>query len=223
MGQTIRLTASDGHELGAYRAEPSGTPRGGALVVQEIFGVNGHIRNVCDRLAAQGYLAVAPALFDRITRDFQSGYSPQEVAAAREIAMKRDWSKIILDCEAAQANIKDAGKTVTVGFCMGGSVAFLAATRMNGIAAASCFYGGQIVQFAEETPRCPVQMHFGERDEHIPMQDVEVIRAKRTDCEVFVYPAGHGFYCDERGSFDAQSAKLAWERTLALFEKATPA
>jgi carboxymethylenebutenolidase len=90
---------------------------------------------------------------------------------------------------------------------------------MQGIAAASCFYGGQITQFADEKPNCPVQMHFGERDEHIPMKDVDAIRAKRPDCEIYLYPAGHGFYCDERGSFDPPSAKLAWDRTLRVFEK----
>jgi carboxymethylenebutenolidase len=225
LGTTLTLTASDGHKLGAYRADPPGKANGGVVVIQEIFGVNHHIRAVCDRLAAAGYAAVAPALFDRFARDFESGYSPDEVAKARELAMaNRNWDHVILDTQAARNEIKSAGPTAVVGFCMGGSVAFLAATRLPGLSAAVCFYGGQIVQFADEKPRCPTQMHFGEKDDHIPMKDVEAIRAKRPDCEIHVYPAGHGFYCDERGSYDAPSAKLAWERTLGwLAAAAAPA
>jgi carboxymethylenebutenolidase len=221
LGTALNLTASDGHTLGAYRADPAGKARGGVVVIQEIFGLNHHIRAVCDRLAAAGYAAVAPALFDRFAKDFQSGYSADEVAKARELAMKnRDWAKILLDTQAAFDAAKPAGPTAIVGFCMGGSVAFLAATKIDGLVAASCFYGGQIAGFADDKPKCPTQMHFGELDEHIPMKDVDAIRAKRPDCEIHVYPAGHGFYCDERGSFHAPSAKLAWDRTLAWFERA---
>ncbi len=222
MGTALTLTASDGHKLGAYRADPAGKPRGGVVVIQEIFGVNSHIRAVCDRLAAVGYAAVAPALFDRFVKGFETGYSPDEVAKARDIAMtNRNWDTTMLDTQAAYDAVKSAGPTAIVGFCMGGSVAFLAATKIDGLVAASCFYGGQIVPFADNAPKCPTQLHFGEHDDHIPMKDVETIKAKRPDCEVFVYPAGHGFYCDERASFHAPSAKLAWDRTLALFEKAT--
>jgi carboxymethylenebutenolidase len=214
------LTASDGHRLGAYRADPAGAPRGGVVVVQEIFGVNHHIRAVCDRLAALGYAAVAPALFDRFQPDFQSGYSPQEVAAARQLAMQRDWDAALRDTEAAVKVLRPTGSVAVIGFCMGGTMAFLAATRLERIAAAVSFYGGQITGFADEVPRCPTQMHFGEHDEHIPMTDVEAIRAKRPDCEIHVYPAGHGFYCDERASFHAPSATLAWERTLSWLDGA---
>jgi len=218
------LTASDGHKLGAYRADPPGKPRSGVVVIQEIFGVNHHIRAVCDRLAGAGYAAVAPALFDRFAKNFESGYSADQIAKARELAMKnRNWDHVLLDTEAAYDALKSVGPVAIIGFCMGGSVAFLAATRLDGLVAASCFYGGQIVQFADEKPKCPTQMHFGEKDEHIPMTDVEKIRAKRPDCEIYIYPAGHGFYCDERASFDAPSAKLAWERTLDWFERAMSA
>lgn len=221
MGTTLTLTASDGFKLGAYRADPGGKARGGVVVIQEIFGVNHHIRAVCDRLAAAGYAAVAPALFDRFAKDFQTGYTPADIAKARELVTNNKiWDTVMLDTQAAYDALKPAGSTGIVGFCMGGSVAFKAATQTDGLVAASCFYGGQIVQFADDKPKCPTQMHFGEQDEHIPMTDVEKIKAKRTDCEIFVYPAGHGFYCDERGSFHAPSAKLAWDRTLALFERA---
>lgn len=218
MGTSLTLTASDGHRLGAYRADPAGAPRGGVIVIQEIFGVNHHIRAVCDRLAAEGYRAVAPAVFDRFAPGFESGYSPDEIAKARDLAFKHiDMDKMLLDTRAAQQELKSAGPTAIVGFCMGGSVSFVAAARLSGLAAASCFYGGMIVKYADEKPKCPTQMHFGEHDEHIPMKDVEAIKAKRPDCEVFVYDAGHGFYCDERASFQAPSAKVAWERTLKLF------
>jgi carboxymethylenebutenolidase len=222
MGRTLTLTAADGHKFDAYRADPGASPRGGVVVIQEIFGVNHHIRAVCDRLAEAGYAAVAPALFDRFSRGFETGYSADEIAKASGFAMKNiDFDKMLLDTQAAAAELKAAGPTAIVGFCMGGSVAFLAATRLDDFVAASCFYGGQIAKFADEKPKCPTQMHFGEMDQHIPMSDVQTIKTKRPDCEVFVYPAGHGFYCDERGSFHAPSAKEAWDRTLALFEKAT--
>ncbi len=219
MGKHISLTTTDNHSLGAYRAEPSGTPKGAMVVAQEIFGVNSHIRNVCDRLAAQGYVAVAPALFDRFARDFQSGYSAEEVAHARGYIAKIDWPKMLLDMQAGIDEVKSAGPVGVIGFCMGGSAAFLAATRLDGLKAAVAYYGGQIVKFADEKPKCPVQMHFGESDTSIPMSDVEIIKQKRPDCEIYTYPAGHGFYCDERASFHDASAKLAWERTLAFLDK----
>lgn len=219
MGKHISLTTTDNHSLGAYRADPSGTPKGAMVVAQEIFGVNSHIRNVCDRLAAQGYVAVAPALFDRFARDFQSGYSAEEVAHARGYIAKIDWPKMLLDMQAGIDEVKSAGAVGVIGFCMGGSAAFLAATRLDGLKAAVAYYGGQIVKFADEKPKCPVQMHFGESDTSIPMSDVEIIKQKRPDCEIYTYPAGHGFYCDERASFHDASAKLAWERTLAFLDK----
>lgn len=219
MGKQFSLTAADNHSLGAYRADPAGTPKGAMVVVQEIFGVNSHIRNVCDRLAAEGYVAIAPALFDRFVRDFQSGYSPDEVAHARSYLAKIEWPKILLDIQAALDEVKPAGPLGVIGFCLGGSAAFLSATRINGLKAAVAFYGGQIVKFADEKPKCPVQMHFGETDASIPMSDVAIVKEKRPDCEIYTYPAGHGFYCDERASFHNPSATLAWERTIAFLDK----
>src|SRR5713226_3481973 len=143
MGKPLSLTAKDSHRLGAYRADPAGKPLGGVVVVQEIFGVNHHIRSVCDRLAALGYVAVAPALFDRFARDFQSGYSPEEVAQARKFLADIDWAAFVADTTAA---VEALPRPVAVlGFCMGGTVAYLAATQLDGLAAAVCFYGGQIV------------------------------------------------------------------------------
>lgn len=220
MGEHIILTASDGHRLGAYRADPAGTPRGGIVVIQEIFGVNHHIRAVCDRFAQAGYAAVAPALFDRKAPGFESGYSPDDIASAMKFLTDIDWDAMLRDADAARRELDPIGPVGIVGFCMGGTVAFLGAARLPGLAAAVCYYGGQIVRFADEKPRCPTQMHFGERDAHIPLSDVEAIRRKRPDCDIHVYAADHGFNCDERGSFDAPSAKLAWKRTLEWFERA---
>jgi len=216
VGKQLSLTASDGHPLGAYRADPAGAPKGAVVVAQEIFGVNTHIRNVCDRLATQGYVAIAPALFDRFVRNFESGYSPDEVANARKHLAHLDWDAMMRDVAAALDAVKGSGPAGVIGFCMGGTVAFLAATRLAGVAAAIAFYGGQIVRFADEQPKCSVQMHFGEKDDHIPMSDVDTIRRKQPRAQVYTYAAGHGFYCDERASFHAASAKEAWDRTLAF-------
>lgn len=219
MGRHFSLTTSDSHTLAAYRADPIGKPRGAMVVGQEIFGVNSHMRNVCDRLAAEGYVAIAPALFDRFVRDFESGYSPEEVAHARGYIAKIDWPKMLLDVQAGIDEVKSAGPLGVIGFCMGGSLAFLAATRLSGLSAAVGFYGGAIAKFADEVPKCPVQLHFGETDASIPMSDVEIVREKRKDCEIYVYPAGHGFYCDERASFSPDNARLAWQRTLDFLAK----
>lgn len=218
MGDIITLTAQDGHRLGAYRADPKGAAKGGLVVLQEIFGVNHHIRSVCDRLAAEGYLAIAPALFDRTQRDFQSGYSPEEVAVARGFIASPDMDAMLRDTKAAIDTAAEAGPVGIVGFCLGGSLAFLAATRLDGIKAAVGYYGGRIAKAADEVPRVPVQLHFGEKDSGIPLSDVAIVQDKRKDCETFIYEgAQHGFNCDERASFDAASAKLAWTRTLGFF------
>ncbi|MDH3658526.1 MAG: dienelactone hydrolase family protein [Alphaproteobacteria bacterium] len=216
MGRHIRLEAGDGHALGGYLAEPAGEALGGVIVLQEIFGVNGHIRSICDRLATEGYAALAPALFDRIERDFESGYADEEVTHARGFIPKVDWDATLLDVEAAISALDDGKPKSVVGFCLGGSIAYLAAVRQKGLSASVCFYGGKIVAYADQPPLCPTQMHFGEQDHGIPMSDVETIRTKREDCEIHVYPAGHGFNCDERASYHAPSADLAWARTLAF-------
>ena len=220
MGQTITLTASDGHKLSAYRADPTGTPKGGMVVVQEIFGVNHHIRAVCDAFAKEGYVAIAPAVFDRIERNFESGYTPAEIEKARSFIAKPDWDAMLRDTDAAIKELQSVGPVGIVGFCMGGTIAFLAAARLSGLSAAVGYYGGRIVAYADEKPKCPTQLHFGEDDASIPMSDVETIKQKRPDCESYVYKgAGHGFHCDERGSFHKESRDLAWQRTTAFFDK----
>jgi len=216
MREFTTLKASDGHEFAAYVAEPDGTPRGGIVLVQEIFGVNSHIRGVCDGFAADGYKVVAPAMFDRIERNVDLGYDPDSVAAGRELKGRMDWDSPLLDIRAA-ADTLSALKTGVVGYCWGGSLAWLSATRLDGLSAAVCYYGGQINDFRDETPKCPVLMHFGTEDASIPMDAVEAIRAAQPDAAVHIYEgAGHGFNCDQRGSYDAASAATARERTMAF-------
>lgn len=216
----IELTAGDGHRLGAYRADPKGAPRGGIVVVQEIFGVNSHIRSICDRLAAEGYAAVAPAIFDRFERDFETGYSPENVEHAKTLIPKFDMGKCMLDVAAARDALASTGKVGIVGFCLGGSVAFAAATKLDGFSAASSFYGGLANKFAADKARCPVQFHYGADDTGIPPENYNEVKAKQPQAEFYVYDnAGHGFHCDQRGSYAPAASTLAWQRTLDFFAR----
>jgi carboxymethylenebutenolidase len=215
----ITLEASDGFELSAYRAEPSGTPRGGVVIVQEIFGVNGHIRDVCDGYAADGYLAVAPALFDRYERNVELGYSADDIAKGRVFKGNASNDLALLDVAAARDATAKAGKVGIVGYCWGGFITWLCAARLPGFACAIPYYGGGMTEARNETPRCPVMAHFGEWDKVIPVASVDTLKAAHPDIEVFIYAADHGFNCDQRASYDAISAKLARERTLEFLRE----
>jgi carboxymethylenebutenolidase len=218
VGKDIKLTASDNFQLGGYRADPATAPKAAVVVIQEIFGVNHHIRAVCDRLAGEGYVAIAPSIFDRIEPNFQCGYSPDEVAVARKFVANPDWAAMQLDTQAAIDAVRDVGPVGIVGFCLGGSVAYAAATKLSGLTAAIGYYGGAIVRFADDKPKVPTQLHFGEKDAGIPLADVETIRSKRPDVEIHVYPgAQHGFNCEERASYDKASADIARQRSLDFF------
>ncbi len=220
MGQIISLIASDGFKLGAYRADPAGKPNAAIVVIQEIFGVNSHIRSLCDRFASEGYVAIAPAIFDRAEPNFQCGYSPDEVANARKFVANPDWPAFMRDTHAAIDSVKNIGPVGIVGYCLGGSVAYSAATSLNGLSAAVGYYGGAIVRFADQKPKVSTLLHFGEKDGSIPLTDVEAIKSKRPDVEIHVYPgAQHGFNCDQRASYDKPSTDLAWQRTTAFFAK----
>ena len=212
MGQHIKLKASDGAEIGAWR--------GGGVVIQEIMGVNHHIRAVADLYAAQGYLAIAPALFDRVEPDFEVGYDGPSIQRGMAVVGKMNFDKTLLDIAAAIEAAGSAGKVGVVGYCFGGTIAWLAACRLAGVAAASCYYGGMIVALKDETPRAPTILHFGALDDHIPLAGVREIEAAHPGLPVYVYDdAGHGFNCDERGSYHAASAALARTRTLQLFRR----
>ena len=220
MGQKLTLTTSDNHKLGAYRADPAGQPKGAIVVIQEIFGVNHHIRAMCDRFAGIGYAAIAPAVFDRFVRDFECGYTPDEIANARSYLGNLNFDNMMKDIAAALDNVKGAGPAGIVGYCMGGTASFLASCRVPGFKAAVSYYGGMIGKFADEKPKCPLMMHFGEKDEGIPMATVEDIKKKQPQAETFTYPdAPHGFACDERGSFRAEARDIAWKRTTDFFAK----
>jgi len=221
MGQNLTLTASDNQKLGAYRADPAGAPKGAIVVIQEIFGVNHHIRAVTDNCAKAGYVAIAPAIFDRQKPGFECGYTPEDIAEARKFVASPDVPAMLRDIQAAVDAVKSVGPVGVVGFCLGGSLAFLSATRLNGVGAAVSYYGGMVARTADEKPKVPTMMHFGEKDAGIPMTDVDSIKTKRGgDCEIFVYPnAQHGFHCDERASYDKASAEIAWPRTLDFFAK----
>jgi len=220
MGQDITLTSKDGFQLGAYKAEPQGKPRGAVVVIQEIFGVNHHIRSVTDRYAELGYVAIAPALFDRGEKNFQSGYDGAAMDKARGFAGKIPLDARLADTQAAIDAVKSAGKVAVLGYCMGGSIAFLSATRLNGVSAGVGYYGGQIAQFHTEKPKAPIMLHFGEKDQSIPLTDVEKIKAAQPEAPIFVYMgAGHGFHCDERGSFNAEAAQVAACRSQEFLAK----
>jgi carboxymethylenebutenolidase len=219
MGKTIELTASDGHKLSAYRAEPKGKPRGGLIVMQEIFGVNSHIQSVADGYAADGYLAIAPAVFDRVQRGVNLGYGPADIETGRTFIPKMQWDNVMKDAAAAMANVKSAGKVGIVGYCWGGTAAWVAAAKLSGLACAVCYYGGGIPNLANEKPKCPVMFHWGETDQSIPIEAAKKVAAQHPSAQSFIYKAGHGFNCDQRGSYDAESAKLARTRTLEFLKK----
>jgi len=215
MGEFTTLMARDGHEFNAWLCPPAGTVRGAIVIAQEIFGVNHHIRGVADGFAADGYLVIAPCLFDRIRRGIELGYSEKETQEGRGYRTQIPKEKTLLDLSASINVVRHAGRVAAIGYCWGGTLAYLAACELP-VACAVAYYGGQIAQHLDKTPKRPVMYHFGERDAYIPPADVEKIRAADPDGVFHVYPADHGFNCDERGSYDAASARLARERTLGF-------
>jgi carboxymethylenebutenolidase len=214
----LQLRAPDGNSFGAYLAKPDGVIRGGIVVVQEIFGVTGHIQRVADQYAAQGYLAIAPALFDRQQKGVNLPYDESGMARGIELMQGAQVEGLVADLTATIDAISHAGAVGMVGYCWGGKVTYLAGSRTN-IAAGVAYYGGGIVDVLEPVPRCPVLFHFGRHDTHIPLDHVERIRAAFPQGEYHLYDAGHGFNCTDRDSYDAAAAHLAFERTVAFFGK----
>lgn len=219
MGKIIELTASDGHRLAAYRADPAGQPRGGIVVIQEIFGVNSHIKSVADGFAADGYLAIAPAMFDRAQKNVDLGYSPQDIEKGRGIRAKITTDTAMKDSEAAVKAAAAAGKVGIVGYCWGGFVAWMASAKVPGLACAVPYYGGGILDNADLQPKVPLMGHFGDKDAHIPVEGVKKLAEKHKRHQIFIYAADHGFNCDQRGSYNALAAKQARGRTLEFFRK----
>jgi carboxymethylenebutenolidase len=216
-GKDLKITAADGHVFDAYLARPAGRARGGLVVAQDAFGLSDYIRSVCDSYAADGYVAVAPAVYDRQERNAVFGRSPEDHERSRTLRNNLAWDKVILDITACRDQVSDAGAVGIVGFCLGGSIVWLAAATIP-FAAASSYYGKDVPDWLDKTPKCPIILHFGERDHLIPMSGVERVRAAYPDLPVYVYPAGHGFDGITK-NHDDTCAALARERTLALFRK----
>jgi len=220
MGKFIELTASDGHKFSAFRADPSGKARGGVVVIPEIFGVNSHIQQVTDGFAADGYLAVAPAMFDRAQRKYDTGYSQPEIQAGVAVMQKLDLDKALTDVKAAITIAKEGGKVGIVGYCYGGTVSWMAAARASGLACAVPYYGGGMHGLIKEKPKVPVMCHFGETDQSPTLAQAKEIAAAHPEITAHFYAgAGHGFNCDQRGSWNAEASKLARSRTIEFFRK----
>ena len=212
------ITCGDGFELGAYEASPSGAAKGAVVVIQEIFGVNSHIRSVVDGYAEAGFYAIAPAIFDRLERNVQLGYTEDDMTAGIELAFQKlDMSQTLGDLQATIDAAANHGKVGVVGYCFGGLLTWLSSCNLSGVSAASAYYGGGIPDNADMTPSCPIILHFGEQDAHIPMDAVAAFQEKQPNLPVHVYAADHGFNCDQRDSYDATAASQARERTLTLF------
>lgn len=220
MGENLTITAADDHEFSAYVVRPAGEPIGGLVVVQEIFGVNEHIRRVADGFGKDGFLVVAPALFDRIQRGMELGYEGEDMQKAMALLPKLDFDKSVLDVKASMdfAGRASGKKVGVVGYCFGGSMAWLAATRLNPAVAVG-YYGGRIAHYVNETPCAPVMLHFGRQDAHIPAKDVEKIQAAHPEVEIYWYDAGHAFNRDVGAAYNPAAAKEARERTLSFLKK----
>lgn len=220
MGDTIQITARDGHRLDAYVARPSGARRGGLVMLQEFYGVNGHIRHMADSYADEGFQVIAPAIFDRVERGVELGYDPAGIARGRELRARLDLDQTMLDVQAAIDAARPWGRVAALGYCWGGSLAFLATCRLEGLVCAVAYYGAQIAGWSAEVPRAPVLMHFADHDEYIPLGDVDAIRAARPEVEMFIYPdTEHGFSCNDRQFYKAEPAALARARSLAFLER----
>lgn len=218
MGKFQTLMARDGHEFRSYLSAPPGAPRGAIVVIQEIFGVNGHIRAVTDDFASQGYVAIAPSMFDRIRKGIELGYGESDIQTGRGYVMQLGHEQILKDLSAAIAVVKHAGLVGVVGYCWGGAIAYVAACELP-IACAVSYYGARIPQYLDKRPKRPVMYHFGAHDKSIPPETIEQIRAAHPEGVFHVYPAGHGFNCSERADYEPQSAALARERTLGFFAR----
>jgi carboxymethylenebutenolidase len=218
MGQAVRLTSPlDGFVFDAYRADPPDARRGGLVLVQEIFGVTDHIRELADGYAADGYETLAPAFFDRRAPGFQAGYDAEGIAKGRDLSEATPWDEVAADLQAAIDAL--APPVFVVGYCWGGTAAWLAACRCGGLAGASAFYGRRIPELLSETPKVPIILHFGRDDASIPPAVVEAIAAAHEEIPIHIYDAGHGFVSDRRADYRPDAARLARLRTLRLFAR----
>lgn len=221
-GTEITLTSGDGAEILCYYAKAEGTRKGGLVLIMEIFGVTAHIKDLCDEYAARGYDVLSPQLYDRQVKDFQASYSQEDIQTSLKLRADNSYENAVLDVQMCIDKLRADGckKVFITGYCYGGTVSWIAACRAKGLDAASCYYGGAIIQFNDESPICPTICHFGEKDHGIPMDDVRKIEKAHPEVKVYVYDADHGFNSDRRNNYDKATAELALERTLALFDGA---
>ncbi|KRA55714.1 dienelactone hydrolase family protein [Devosia sp. Root635] len=221
MGERTTLTASDGFTLNAYRAAPEGTPRGGVVVIQEVWGLNNFIRDVVDRYARHGFLAVAPAMFDRVEFGYESDdYTPEQFVVIGALMKKFDHKTAMLDVAAAIEAAKPAGKVGITGYCFGGAVSWRAAHHGMGLSVASGYYGGGIPNYIDLAPAIPLEMHYGDSDSGIPLEQIEALKARYPEVGIYTYPAGHGFCNNQRpGNFNEAACTKASARTLDFFRK----
>lgn len=211
----VELTAADDHKLSAYRADPSGTPKGAVLVVQDVTGVTARLRKIADDLAARGYVAIAPSLFDRVKAGVELGYDEASLAEGATLAKGVGEEQSLKDIQAAIDAVGEAGKVAILGYGWGGYLAYLSTNRAQGLACAVGYYGRGIVDQYREKRKAPTLLHFGDSDPFIPFEEILQLRAHRPDVSVFTYPeAGDGFDCDARDTYRDEAALLAWERTL---------
>lgn len=216
MGENVRLTAADGHDLGAYRTDPAANAKGGIVVIQEIFGVNSHVRDVCDHLAQQGYVALAPALFDRITPGIELGYTEDDLHDGFGYMQEVGNETPMLDIQSAADALKSEGKVGAIGFCWGGQLAWLTSKTVD-VDCSVGYYGVAVHDTLEPEPKCPMLLHFADNDVFVPPEAAEQVRKAYPEMPIYNYPANHGFNCDQRPDFHEPSARQAMERTLAFF------
>lgn len=210
----IELTAGDGHKFSAYREDPSETPKGAVVVLQEVFGIDPHIKKITASFAARGYVAIAPALFDRVKQNVELSYDEAGLTEGLELKSKVDITDALADIQATVDAVKDAGKVAIVGYCWGAYLAYLSGNRVSGLACAIGYYGGGITNEFQEKRKIPTLLHFSEEDPLIPLEEITQFRASRPDVSAFAYTAGHGFNCEERSSYNEEAAAKALERTL---------
>ena len=218
MGDFIKVTASDGHILDVYLAQAQGSPKGGIVLVQEIFGVNCHMKSVADHYASEGYLVGVPSLFDRVESNIRLCYNSEDVIHGRELKESVGNENPLLDIQATLNIVKSAGKVAVIGYCWGGTLTWLSACQVPGFSAAASYYGGGIGALAFMQPKCPTIFHFGENDPVIPFTDIDTLKLAQPKCPIYLYPAGHGFNCEQRGGFHSSSSKIALERTIEHVE-----
>ena len=218
MNELIEITAKDNHKFSAYISQPSGKPKAGIVIIQEIFGVNTHIREVTDLYASKGYLCIAPSLFDRIEKNVTLNYDGKGISKGRNLKELCD-KDALKDIEASISVVSSAGKVAVIGYCWGGSLSWRIGCEVSNLSASICYYGGDIPKLKDLEPKCKVLTHFGELDKGIPINDVKIFEETQPDVLTYTYPADHGFNCDHRSQYNKKCANIAIERTLKFLEQ----